>query len=187
LPSLCVAIALLVVCRGRRPSECHANYKVVWNGMEVDFAHKIGCHGNILRGIEKNNFRSFLCGQSSTNFAHFVKIGAVNVEKIVLTEITTRNSAIAEGPRDASYQLKSCQLPHNSAETTCTTSSEQIEVIKMEVYSGPMCNKHVHSTMTRSSRFHCPVCVINKPTTGELWISPVHRRVAVAKVSKSTM
>jgi len=34
------------------------------------------------------------------------------------------SSAIAEGPRDASFQLKSCQLPRNSAETTCTTSSE---------------------------------------------------------------
>ena len=34
----------------------------------------------------------------------------------------TRSSAIAKGPRDASCQLKSCQLPHNSAETTCTTS-----------------------------------------------------------------
>jgi len=29
----------------------------------------------------------------------------------------TRSSAIAEGPRDASCQLKSCQLPRNSAET----------------------------------------------------------------------
>ena len=36
----------------------------------------------------------------------------------------TRSSAIAEGPRDASGQLKSCQLPRNSAETTCTTSHE---------------------------------------------------------------
>ena len=44
----------------------------------------------------------------------------------------TRSSAIAEGPRDASCQLKSCQLPRNSAETTCTTSPEQIEVIKLE-------------------------------------------------------
>ena len=34
----------------------------------------------------------------------------------------TRSSAIAERPRDASCQLKSCQLPRNSAETTCTTS-----------------------------------------------------------------
>jgi len=29
-----------------------------------------------------------------------------------------------KGPRDASCQLKSCQLPRNSAETTCTTSPE---------------------------------------------------------------
>jgi len=28
-----------------------------------------------------------------------------------------------------------------------------------------MCNKHVHSTVTRSSRFHCLIRVINKPTT----------------------
>jgi len=38
--------------------------------------------------------------------------------------LPTRSSAIAEGPRDASCQLKSCQLPRNSAETTCTTSPE---------------------------------------------------------------
>ena len=51
--------------------------------------------------------------------------------------IFTRSSAIAEGPRDASCHLKSCQLPRNSAETTCTTSPEQIEVKKLEGYSGP--------------------------------------------------
>jgi len=45
----------------------------------------------------------------------------------------------------------------------------------------------LHSTMTRSSRFHCPVGVINKPTHGELWISPVYRRLAVAKSSTSTI
>jgi len=32
-------------------------------------------------------------------------------------------SYIAEEPRDASRQLKSCQLPRNSAESTCTTKS----------------------------------------------------------------
>jgi len=51
---------------------------------------------------------------------------------------------------------------------TCTTSPEQIEVMELEGYSGTMCNKHVHSNMTRSSRFYCPVGVINKPTTVEL-------------------
>ena len=74
--------------------------------------------------------------------------------------VKTRISGIAEGPRDASCQLKSCQLPRNSAETTCTTSPEQIEVMKLEGYSGPMCNKHVHSTMTHLSRFHCPIGVM---------------------------
>jgi len=46
--------------------------------------------------------------------------------------VHTRSSAIAEGPRDASCQLKFCQLPRSSAETTCTTSPEQIELIKLE-------------------------------------------------------
>jgi len=50
-----------------------------------------------------------------------------------------------------------------------------------------MCNKHVHLTVTRSSRFHCLIGVINKPTTVELCISPVYRRLAVAKFSKFTM
>ena len=48
----------------------------------------------------------------------------------------TRSYAVAEGPRDASCQLKSCQLLRNSAETTCTTSPEQIEVMKLETKVG---------------------------------------------------
>ena len=47
--------------------------------------------------------------------------------------ITTRSSAIAEGPRDASCQLKSCQLPRNSVETTYTTSPDQIDGMKLEI------------------------------------------------------
>jgi len=45
----------------------------------------------------------------------------------------TRSSAIADGPRDASCQLKSCQLPRNSAETTYTTSPDQIDGMKLEI------------------------------------------------------
>ena len=44
-----------------------------------------------------------------------------------------RSSAIAEGPRDASCQLKSCQLPRNSAETTYATSPDQIDGMKLEI------------------------------------------------------
>jgi len=60
-----------------------------------------------------------------------------------LQSFHTRSSAIAEGPRDASCELKSCQLPRNSAETTCTTSPKQIVVMKLEGCGGKMCNKHV--------------------------------------------
>jgi len=56
--------------------------------LEADFVHQIGCHGNVPRGIEKNNFRSFIYGQSSNNSANFAKIGPVDVEIIGLTEIT---------------------------------------------------------------------------------------------------
>ena len=54
--------------------------------MEVDFAHKIGFHGNVPWKIEKNNFRSFIYGQSSTNPANFVKLGPVDVELIVVPD-----------------------------------------------------------------------------------------------------
>jgi len=37
-----------------------------------------------------------------------------------------------------------------------------------------MCNKHVHSTVTHSSRFQCPIGVINKPTTVELCMPLYH-------------
>ena len=84
----------------------------------------------------------------------------------------TQNGSLNLSDRDASCQLKSCQLPCNGAEKTCTTSPQEIQVMKLEGYSGTVCNKHVHSTMTRSSCFHCPIGVINKLTTDELWISP---------------
>ena len=102
--------------------------------------------------------------------AGWVKIGDF---RQITGYISTKSSAVTEGPRDASCQLKSCQLSCNSARTTFTTSPEQIEVMKLKGYSGAMCNKYVYSTMRQSSRFHCPIGVINKPTTDELWISPV--------------
>ena len=64
--------------------------------------------------------------------AHFCSLCAYH--RGTLPAIKPRSSAIAEGPRDASCQLKSCHLPRNSAETTCTTSPEQIEVMKLEGY-----------------------------------------------------
>ena len=72
-------------------------------------------------------------------------------------EYLAKLQARSWGPRDGSCKLKSCQLPRNSAETSCTT--KQIEVMKLEGYTRPICrpNKHVHSTVTRSSRFYCPI------------------------------
>jgi len=65
--------------------------------------------------------------------------------------------------------VKSCQLPRNSAETTCTTSPEQIDVIKLEGYSGTMCNKHLRpfSAILRMRR------------NGYLWTSGVNLDTAL--------
>jgi len=62
----------------------------------------------------------------------------------------TRSSAVAEGPRDASCQLKSCQLPRNSAETTCTTSPE----------SSVSCRKLTRATKS-CCRQRLTICAIN--------------------------
>jgi len=58
----------------------------------------------------------------------FRSIGKWFGESMELVLKKTRSSALTKGPRDASYQLKSCQLPCNSAETTCTTSGYCIGV-----------------------------------------------------------
>ena len=67
------------------------------------------------------------------------------------------------------------------------TSPEQIEVMKTKRYSKAMRIKHVHLTMTRSSRFRCPVGVINETDDGRIVDITVYRRLTVAKFSKSTM
>jgi len=83
--------------------------------------------------------------------------------------------------RRVSWNLASCHA------TVQKLLVRQCTENKSKLWSGTMCNKHVHSTMTRSSRFYCPIGVINKPTTVHLWISPVYRRLAVAKFSNSIM
>ena len=60
---------------------------------------------------------SIICYLTSSVFLHY---------------LAARSSAIAEGPRDASSELKSWQLRRNSAETTCTRIPEQIEFMKLE-------------------------------------------------------
>jgi len=55
--------------------------------------------------------------------------------------VYTRRSATSDGPRDAMCQLKSCQLLHNRLGTSCTTNTEQVEVMALEGYSRSMCDK----------------------------------------------
>jgi len=112
-------------------------------------------------------------------------LGPYHSPNRVLTKIYTNKKL--SYCRGTARCVVSVEILAITAETTCTTSHEQIKVMNLDGYSRAMCNKNVHSTMTRSSRFHCPIDVINKQTKDELWISSVHRRLAAAKFSKSTM
>jgi len=55
-------------------------------------------------------------------------------------------------PHDVMCQSKFCQLLHNSVGTTCTTHTEQIEVMELEGYSRPTTyNKLVHPVAKRAT------------------------------------
>ena len=80
-----------------------------------------------------NDLMVIQCNASNAHGYVFTN-GYINVfGQLTLTRPATRSSAIAEGPRDASCQLKSCQLPRNSAETTYTTSPDRIDGMKLEI------------------------------------------------------
>jgi len=123
--------------------------------------------------------------RSAASFARFQR--AVVTDRSAYCRVTDKKLSYRRGTARCVVSVEVCQLPRNSAETTCTTSPGRIKVMKLKRYSKAMCSKHVHSTVTRASRFHCLIGVRNKPTTVELRISPVYRRLAVAKFSKSTM
>ena len=67
----------------------------------------------------------------------------------------TKSSATADGPRDATCQSKSCQLLHDSVGTSCTTNPEQIEVMELDGYSRPTCNKLCASNPDALDRRRC--------------------------------
>ena len=75
-------------------------------------------------------------------------------------------------PSDCAMRLVSSNLANYHA------SVQKISLLMRQVLTKPM---------LWSWRFSWRQCVINKPTTVELCISPVYRRLAVAKFSKSTM
>ena len=76
-----------------------------------------------------------ILSRTSINYDNvlFFNYNEKNRCKISVLTGRTRSSAVAEGPRDASCQLKSCQLLRNSAETTYTTSPDQIDGMKLEI------------------------------------------------------
>ena len=102
------------------------------------------CRGNLLqklRGKCMNNLRTSPLSSSKNLPLYFFMVLLLNRLYGVdapgwprpppQTTSRIRSSAITEGPRDASCQLKSCQLPRNSAETTYT-SPDQIDGMQLE-------------------------------------------------------
>ena len=72
--------------------------------------------------------------QQTRNHDQIIKWLQLNHASLLVSQyLSTRSSAIAEGPRDALCQLKSCQLPRNCAETTYTTSPDQIDGMKLAI------------------------------------------------------
>jgi len=176
------ALALLVVsCRTRVSRKClrvDVQRKCPFTREAMSVPQCIGV-------VNRNRRRSTSC-ITLTTVARVVD-DCTKFMYYTLITVTNKKLRYRRGTARCIVSVEICQLPRNSAETTCMTNPEQIEVMKLKRYNKAMCNKHVHSTMTRSSRFRCPLGVINKPTTVELWISPVYRGLSVAKFSKSTM
>jgi len=109
----------------------------------------------VTRQLLINNIGAYCCCRQQP-CELLVRFRDVWEKRALQVHNTTRSSAIADGARCVlSVEILPIATQQCRVETTCTTSPEQIEVIKLEGYSGPMCNKHVHSTMTRSCRFHC--------------------------------
>ena len=72
----------------------------------------------------------------------WANIAIVNIFWASVLELCLSRTRAQPSPRDremrrVSWKLANCHAT-NSAQTTCTTSPEQIEVIKLESYSGTM-------------------------------------------------
>jgi len=76
-------------------------------------------HSELKKDVESTFVAGELSEEKSSSGGLEVRTvnGRVNITASI-------NKKLSVGPRDASCQLKSCQLPRNSAETTCTTSPE---------------------------------------------------------------
>ena len=83
----CVLRSTCTSCRTPPSIECHAK-PILW--IKADKPTKIGCHGKVLYGSKKINFRSFIYSHSTTNLANLVKIGPVHVEIIGVIKIVLK-------------------------------------------------------------------------------------------------
>ena len=143
-----------------KPFSGEKNYKSGRNGAQNDvFYSKLGSKPQVLFSRPP---KGTTAEPRRLSFA-LKSVGASRLQPFSRTK--TRSSAIAEATRDASCQLKSCQLPLNGAETTYTTSPDQIDGMKLEIQSEAMSDRQcalnhdaIESALIVSS-------VINKPTT----------------------
>ena len=171
----------------------HSQY-VSWRATQLrglSFSHRHFCPQDRRRRMEHSRETRQAASYMTATSQQTIPAAAVHSFTSICFKIHASNISWQEAqlsPRDSAMRRVSWNLAN------CHTTVQKLLVRKvlnksklLQGYSGTMCNKHVHSTMTRSSRFCCPVGVINKLTKVELWISPVYRRFAVAKFSKCTM
>jgi len=149
------------------------------------------------RPVHKYKWKLDECGQASTISAHKIQAGP---KMDLLQTLLFRYSNDA-----ASCTLQECQykkLSYCRGTVRCVVSVEILPIAAQQ------CRNYLYDKswsrrvkvgrcvinmctqpwrIRDSSCFHCLIGVINKMTTVELCISPVYRRLAVAKFSKSTM
>jgi len=73
---------------------------------------------------------------------------------VYIPAFQTRSSATTDGPREEMCQSKFCNF-YNSVGTSCTSNREQIEVMELNGYIRPTCNKLYVSSHDALDRHRC--------------------------------
>ena len=156
----CTAVGLQKSClRGfRNIAFCIASYRPIVNCVLHAFCHAL------VNGNQSVRWRSLW-------FIRLSIIDRTHVTDFPFFSVTSNNKKLSYRRVTARCVLSVVILP-------ITTQQCMQKLLTQQVLTKPM---------VWSWRFSWRQCVINKPTTVELCISPVYRRLAVAKFSKSTM
>jgi len=100
------------------------------------------------------------------------------LDALMLYLLIWQEVLLPQAQTDRATRSKSCQLLHNSVETSCTMNQQQMEIMELQGYSRSTCNNFVHpATVPRCAR---PSSVWSESSTVDEFWRP-HHRLAVAK------